>query len=208
MIQMLKNYLKPSNEMMDLLLLGNNLKRKINFVHSLQLFQGVVSNCKENVLSSTYGNISTNADGYVSGSIGTRHNYYTTFDIGEVKFKCSGEYPFRDGDKVILYASLDDGYFKVQIFKNFTRNIVVEYPLSLSSNDYFDAFVGAMPLIGFSLIIAESRAIDKELAMILTIFLGGGVWLYFVLASLKKLSTYKFLVSLKNAKIENYPEFE
>lgn len=50
-----------------------------------QLFQGVVSNCSQGVLSTTSGEIKTNAfTRSVSGSINTTHHHYTTFDIGNM----------------------------------------------------------------------------------------------------------------------------
>lgn len=88
-----------------------------------QLFQGVVSNCNQGVLSTTSGEIKTNAfTRSVSGSINTTHSHYTTFDIGNMGFKLKGDYPLRDGDAVVFYAALSGGYYEVQTLKNFTRN--------------------------------------------------------------------------------------
>lgn len=77
-----------------------------------QLFQGVVSNCSQGVLSTTSGKIDTIA-GNVSGSINTTHHHYTTFDIGNMGFKLKGDYPLRDGDAVVFYAAPSGGYYEV-----------------------------------------------------------------------------------------------
>ena len=89
-----------------------------------QLFQGVVSNCSQGVLSTTSGKIDTIA-GNVSGSINTTHHHYTTFDIGNMGFKLEGDYPLRDGDAVVFYAAPSGGYYEVQTIANFTRNYSV-----------------------------------------------------------------------------------
>ena len=88
-----------------------------------QLFQGVVSNCNQSVLSTTSGKITTTAFfRRVEGSINTTHHHYTTFDIGNMGFKLKGDYPLRDGDAVVFYAAPSGGYYEVQTLKNFTRN--------------------------------------------------------------------------------------
>ncbi len=96
-----------------------------------QLFQGVVSNCSQGVLSTTSGEIKTNAfTQSVSGSINTTHSHYTTFDIGNMGFKLKGDYPLRDGDAVVFYAALSGGYYEVQTLKNFTRNYFIRDKLA------------------------------------------------------------------------------
>lgn len=89
-----------------------------------QLFQGVVSNCNQGVLSTTSGKIDTIA-GNVRGAINTIHSHYTTFDIGNMGFKLKGDYPLRDGDEVVFYAAPSGGYYEVQTLKNFTRNYFI-----------------------------------------------------------------------------------
>lgn len=96
-----------------------------------QLFQGVVSNCSQGVLSTTSGEIKTNAfTRSVSGSINTTHSHYTTFDIGNMGFKLEGDYPLRDGDAVVFYAAPSGGYYEVQTIKNFTRNYFIRDKLA------------------------------------------------------------------------------
>lgn len=96
-----------------------------------QLFQGVVSNCKQGVLSTTSGKITTTAfTQSVSGSINTTHSHYTTFDIGNMGFKLKGDYPLRDGDAVVFYAAPSGGYYEVQTLKNFTRNYFIRDKLA------------------------------------------------------------------------------
>ncbi len=96
-----------------------------------QLFQGVVSNCNQGVLSTTSGKITTTAfTQSVSGSINTTHSHYTTFDIGNMGFKLKGDYPLRDGDAVVFYAAPSGGYYEVQTLKNFTRNYFIRDKLA------------------------------------------------------------------------------
>lgn len=91
-----------------------------------QLFQGVVSNCSQGVLSTTSGKIYTTAfTRSVEGSIDTTHDHYTTFDIGNMGFKLKGDYSLRDGDAVVFYAAPSGGYYEVQTIKNFTRNYFI-----------------------------------------------------------------------------------
>lgn len=101
-----------------------NLRKFLYKGHTMgQLFQGVVSNCKQGVLSTTSGKITTTAfTQSVSGSINTTHSHYTTFDIGNMGFKLKGDYPLRDGDEVVCYAIKIRGYYLVETLKNVTRN--------------------------------------------------------------------------------------
>lgn len=88
-----------------------------------QLFQGVVSNCKQRVLSTTSGKIYTTAfTRSVKGSIDTTHDHSTTFDIGNMSFTLAGGYPLRDGDEVVCYAIKIGPYYLVETLKNVTRN--------------------------------------------------------------------------------------
>lgn len=88
-----------------------------------QLFQGVVSNCKQDMQSTTSGKIYTTAfTRSVKGSIDTTHSCNTTFDIGNMSFIKSGRYPLRDGDEVVCYAIKIGPYYLVETLKNVTRN--------------------------------------------------------------------------------------
>lgn len=100
-------------------------------VSKLQLFKGVISNCRSQSLSETMGSITTRAfTKNVTGIVKTLFHHSTFFDMGNMTFKCDGEYPFRDGDKVVFYAKeTNQAYWEVKIIKNFTRNYVVEYEL-------------------------------------------------------------------------------
>lgn len=96
-----------------------------------QLFQGVVSNCSQGVLSTTSGKITTTAfTRRVEGSINTTHSHYTTFDIDNMGFKLEGDYPLRDGDVVVFYAAPSGGYYEVQTIANFTRNYFIRDKLA------------------------------------------------------------------------------
>lgn len=110
-----------------------------------QLFQGVVSNCKQGVLSTTSGEIKTNAfTQSVSGSINTTHDHYTTFDIGNMGFKLKGDYPLRDGDAVVFYAAPSGGYYEVQTIANFTRNYFIRDKLGSLRGIYFGFISGIL----------------------------------------------------------------
>lgn len=110
-----------------------------------QLFQGVMSNCSQGVLSTTSGEIKTNAfTRSVSGSINTTHRHYTTFDIGNMGFKLKGDYPLRDGDAVVFYAAPSGGYYEVQTIKNFTRNYFIRDKLGSLRGIYFGFISGIL----------------------------------------------------------------
>ena len=110
-----------------------------------QLFQGVVSNCSQGVLSTTSGEIKTNAfTRSVSGSINTTHSHYTTFDIGNMGFKLKGDYPLRDGDAVVFYAAPSGGYYEVQTIANFTRNYFIRDKLGSLRGIYFGFISGIL----------------------------------------------------------------
>lgn len=110
-----------------------------------QLFQGVVSNCNQGVLSTTSGKITTTAfTRSVEGSIGTTHHHYTTFDIGNMGFKLKGDYPLRDGDAVVFYAAPSGGYYEVQTIANFTRNYFIRDKLGSLWGYYFRLIIGIL----------------------------------------------------------------
>lgn len=100
-----------------------------------KLFQGTISNCNKEVLSSVSGR----TDAFNKVSVSTSHSHYTTFDIGNATFLCGGAYPFRDGDKVVLYAWGIGGYYKVGILKNFTRNYFIQYT-AMGSREIMSSF--------------------------------------------------------------------
>lgn len=110
-----------------------------------QLFQGVVSNCNQGVLSTTSGKIYTTAfTRSVEGSINTTHSHYTTFDIDNMGFKLEGDYPLRDGDAVVFYAAPSGGYYEVQTIKNFTRNYFIRDKLGSLWGIYFGFISGIL----------------------------------------------------------------
>ena len=110
-----------------------------------QLFQGVVSNCNQGVLSTTSGKITTTAfTRSVEGSINTTHDHYTTFDIGNMGFKLKGDYPLRDGDAVVFYAAPSGGYYEVQTIANFTRNYFIRDKLGSLRGIYFGFISGIL----------------------------------------------------------------
>lgn len=125
-----------------------------------QLFQGVVSNCSQGVLSTTSGEIKTNAfTRSVSGSINTTHHHYTTFDIGNMGFKLKGDYPLRDGDAVVFYAAPSGGYYEVQTIANFTRNYFIRDKLGSLRGIYFGFISGILSACA-AIILAFCAIID------------------------------------------------
>lgn len=125
-----------------------------------QLFQGVVSNCSQGVLSTTSGKITTTAfTRSVSGSINTTHHHYTTFDIGNMGFKLKGDYPLRDGDAVVFYAAPSGGYYEVQTIANFTRNYFIRDKLGSLRGIYFGFISGILSACA-AIILAFCAIID------------------------------------------------
>lgn len=125
-----------------------------------QLFQGVVSNCKQGVLSTTSGKITTTAfTQSVKGSINTTHSHYTTFDIGNMGFKLKGDYPLRDGDAVVFYAALSGGYYEVQTIKNFTRNYFIRDKVGSLRGIYFGFISGILSACA-AIVLAFCAIID------------------------------------------------
>lgn len=125
-----------------------------------QLFQGVVSNCSQGVLSTTSGEIKTNAfTRSVSDSINTTHHHYTTFDIGNMGFKLEGDYPLRDGDAVVFYAAPSGGYYEVQTIKNFTRNYFIRDKLGSLRGIYFGFISGILSACA-AIVLAFCAIID------------------------------------------------
>lgn len=169
-----------------------------------KLFQGTISNCNKQVLSSVRG--STDLSKRVT--VGTKHEHYTTFDIGNVTFQCYGEYPLRDGDKVVLYASrTNEGYYRVENLKNFTRN----YFIRCTAMGFgvimlwFCAFggVGLWMLMFLGLILDKSVSYEYPGLLGLSSSLAIGFLFHmFVLLPLRK------KVAAFNEEIANYPEFK
>lgn len=104
----------------------------------MELFKGVISNCKKDVLSTTTGYTSgiidtkdslfsgKNVKGNIRGEIKTEHTHYIHFSIDGVSFRLEGDYVFENGDIVALYAeNSGKGYHNVRFFKNFTRGFWV-----------------------------------------------------------------------------------
>lgn len=138
-----------------------------------QLFQGVVSNCKQDMQSTTSGKIYTTAfTRSVKGSINTTHHHYTTFDIGNMGFKLKGDYPLRDGDAVVFYAAPSGGYYEVQTIKNFTRNYFIRDKLGSLRGIYFGFISGilsacvAIVLAFFAIMYSEYAAFVSPLIIV------------------------------------------
>lgn len=100
----------------------------------MELFKGTISEVKKEILTHTSGvtRISTKdrlfggKDVVGSGSVETKHEHYTDFLLDGKAFRCHGDYIFKDGDEVVLYAEQSNqGFCKVVILKNFTHNFVI-----------------------------------------------------------------------------------
>lgn len=167
-----------------------------------QLFQGVVSNCSQGVLSTTSGKITTTAfTRRVEGSINTTHSHYTTFDIDNMGFKLEGDYPLRDGDAVVFYAAPSGGYYEVQTIKNFTRNYFIRDKLGSLWGIYFGFISGILSACAaivaafFAIIYSEQLG---EVAAIFSFIIISWSFASFAGAKIAKLR-YK-----QNKIIENY----
>lgn len=106
----------------------------------LEAFEGKICNVKKERLTHTSGtiepvNIKTKKSAIITGdiiditgsggggSINTVHFYYTDFDIGDKSFRCEGDYTFKDGDTVVLYAYLtNQGFYQIEALKNLSRD--------------------------------------------------------------------------------------
>lgn len=112
----------------------------------MERFEGVISNCKKEVLTHTHGNTTIESkrnwilfwDMRVEGGgrVETTHEHYTDFEINDKVFRCYGDFMFKDGDKVSLYAvESSKGYYRVEWIKNFTRDFCVgESPIKPTDN--------------------------------------------------------------------------
>ena len=163
-----------------------------DFKLDFQLFQGTISNCKKQVLSDVKGSgyVGTGLWGNIVGSskVSTTHKHYTTFDIDGATFRCDGEYPFSDGDKVVLYASLtDEGYYQVEILKNFTRKFFIKCT-AMNLRELWSSLAvsGGVPAVVFSGASA--------------LVVGGWFYMSVLRKARKKAATL-------NKEIEAYPEF-
>lgn len=162
-----------------------------------QLFQGVVSNCSQGVLSTTSGKIDTIA-GNVSGSINTTHHHYTTFDIGNMGFKLKGDYPLRDGDAVVFYAAPSGGYYEVQTIANFTRNYFIRDKLGSLRGIYFGFISGILSACAAIVVAFFAIIYSEELGVIFSFIIISWSFASFAGAKIAKLR-YK-----QNEIIENY----
>lgn len=167
-----------------------------------QLFQGVVSNCSQGVLSTTSGKITTTAfTRSVEGSIDTTHHHYTTFDIGNMGFKLEGDYPLRDGDAVVFYAAPSGGYYEVQTIANFTRNYFIRDKLGSLWGIYFGFISGILSACA-AIVLAFFAPIyiKKEAATLQFVAFIIGLWSFtFFARAIVAKPRYK-----QNKIIENY----
>lgn len=171
-----------------------------------QFFKGVISNCKSETLTHTSGKISTNWElfrGNVKrGKIETRYTHYVDFDMDNKVFRCNGEYPFRDGDKVALYAVPNaNGYYQVLNAKNLTRDFFVP-------NDYKD--IASLFVVAVICVLVCLFCIGACLEMPISqgILLGAGaiITLFGAIKSTLIMKN-KIKEAIKiNAKIKNYKE--
>lgn len=164
-----------------------------------QLFQGVVSNCKQGVLSTTSGKITTTAfTRSVEGSIDTTHHHYTTFDIGNMGFKLEGDYPLRDGDAVVFYAAPSGGYYGVQTIANFTRNYFIRDKVGSLWGYYLGIISGILSACAAIVVAFFAIIYSEELGVIFSFIIISWSFASFAGAKIAKLR-YK-----QNEIIENY----
>ena len=187
------------NNIYFLSLKGEKMKKVLgfkipDFKLDFELFQGTLTNCQEHVLTDV------NSKHGLLGSLDifTSHKYYTTFDIGGATFRCDGKYPFRDSDKVVLYASpTDEGYYQVEALKNFTRKFFIKCT-AMSWRKVYSSIVGAggVPAIALN----TTMDVSEELSGVSALVVGG--WFY--MSVLRKARKKAIML---NKEIENYPEF-
>lgn len=102
----------------------------------MKRFGGIISNCKKEVLTHTSGSTTIESKRNLilfwdmrvegGGKVETTHEHYTDFEIDDKVFRCYGDFMFKDGDKVSLYATESSkGYYRVEWIKNFTRDFSV-----------------------------------------------------------------------------------
>ena len=136
----------------------------------LQLFKGKISDVKREILTRTSGSTSISTDAFTgkvsgSGSVETQHKYYTEFEINGTQFRFDGDFTFKDGDEVALYAELTgNGFYQAKILKNATRNFFdneIEKP-----NNQFLEFIGGFVIgyvLGMVMVLVVGLVADKIL---------------------------------------------
>ena len=113
---------------------------------NLELFKGKISDVKREILTHTSGSTSISTNPFTdrvsgSGSVETHHQYYTEFELCGTQFRFDGDFTFKDGDEVALYAErTGKGFCKVKILKNATRNFF-DNEVEKESHQIF-AFIG------------------------------------------------------------------
>lgn len=184
-----------------------------------ELFKGTINSVKKEVLTHTSGETNIETDiftGKVSGggNVETYHEHYTDFKIENQRFRCWGDYIFEDGDKVVLYASAtNQGFYKVETCKNFTRNFVVNVKVAYGIWGKIKAiFGGILALIfiptAFSSYATIKETIESPVTQKIVFGVVVVVYLCFVffLILFNKDNKSKKLSQL-NKEIANYPEF-
>ena len=116
----------------------------------MEFFKGIVSNVKRETFSDTTGYVDGNIKGSVGSSYGifgdrlkvsggttgkikgeikTEHRHFLNFDIDDKSFRLDGDFVFKDGDKVALFAvNTGMGYYKVRTLTNHTKNFSYNTP--------------------------------------------------------------------------------
>ncbi|WP_286005329.1 hypothetical protein [Campylobacter avium] len=75
------------------------------------------------------GNIRGKTTGSIDGDIKTVHKHFVNFDIDDKSFRLDGDFVFKDGDKVALFAvNTGMGYYKVRMLTNHTKNFSYNTP--------------------------------------------------------------------------------
>lgn len=68
--------------------------------------------------------VSGKTKGKIKGETITTYEHIVSFDIGDESFRLLGDYVFKDGDEIALFASNSGkGYHDVYSFINYTKNI-------------------------------------------------------------------------------------
>ena len=181
-------------------------KYKANF----EFFKGYVSNCRETIIT-RYG----------------PDKYYKTFDIGGATFKSEGEFPFSNGDKVAIYATLaKEGYYEIRMVKNFTRAYAFSKD-SVTLGNFFEVFItdvilallwaifwgvifGTIAYYGLQAAVLGVESFSQNVSMDLNgyIVITFIVGLIFFVRGAFKIGRYRSKISKMYKEIKQYPNFE
>lgn len=209
----------------------------------LEAFEGKICNVRKERLTHTSGtiepvNIKTSRSAIIvgdvnisgsggGGSINTVHFYYTDFDIGDQSFRCEGDYTFKDGDTVVLYAYLtNQGFYQIEALKNLSRDFYAiklkkpENPIWFMIKYIFASLVALPAMCGlfgvlifvvlfvFRVVSEKSRDTFIDVGIVITIILVGLAIAYAVKDYLLKKKLYPLYLQKYYQILQNLKNYE